>query len=160
MVETGMRPSEACNLLPGQIRLSADVPHVAIQEIEGVDGARAIKSVNAERTIPLVGCALMAMKAFPNGFPYYHDKEDALSALLNKAFRVRDLLKVPGQTLYSLRPRVQGPPDRLARHKRFLHRYDDGTRATGPEVWEGLHLRLHALRVGEDLVQAAGCTVP
>jgi integrase len=98
MVETGLRPSEACNLLPQNIRLGHDIPHIVI-----TDDERDVKSEGALRTIPLVGCALMAMKANPNGFPRYIDKEDSLSALINKAFHARKLINEKNQTLYSLR---------------------------------------------------------
>ena len=54
MVETGLRPSEACNLRPEDIVLGAEVPHVAVRERTD----RVQKTDSSVRTIPLVGVAL------------------------------------------------------------------------------------------------------
>lgn len=97
MIETGMRPSEVCNLLPHRIRLDAPVPHVQIRADN-----RKLKTKPSERDIPLVGVALMALTAQPKGFPRYRDNEDTLSALLSKAMSNRNLLE-EGQSLYSIR---------------------------------------------------------
>jgi integrase len=64
MVETGIRPSEACGLIEENIRLDCPVPHVVV-----TDTQRELKSDSAQRTIPLVGVSLMAMLANPKGFP-------------------------------------------------------------------------------------------
>ena len=98
IAETGLRLSEAVNLSRETIRLNAAVPHLCVAP-EG----RHIKSDESRREIPLVGVALMAMRAQPDGFPRYRDKADVLSALVNKALDARGLRPEPGQSLYSLR---------------------------------------------------------
>jgi integrase len=98
MVETGIRPSEACGLTEDDIQLDCLVPHIIVG-----DARRELKSDNAQRMIPLVGVSLMAMQANPNGFPRYWDKAGSLSALLNKALQARGLRPLKKQSLYSLR---------------------------------------------------------
>jgi len=97
LAETGLRPSEACNLAKDTIKLDHDVPHVQVRP----DG-REMKTDQSEREIPLVGVALMAMRMHPNGFPRYRERANELSALVNKALRIRKL-RPNGETLYSLR---------------------------------------------------------
>lgn len=98
MIETGLRLSEACNLTRQTIRLDAPLPYVQVRP----DG-RQMKTQQSRRDIPLVGVALMAMRAQPDGFPRYRDKADSLSALVNQALSARKLRPEPGQSLYSLR---------------------------------------------------------
>jgi integrase len=98
IAETGMRLSEACNLNKETIHLDACVPYVSIR----ADG-RALKSDSSARDIPLVGIALEALKSHPEGFRRYVDKASSLSAVVNKYLRLRGLLPVKGQSLYSLR---------------------------------------------------------
>ena len=98
IAETGLRLSEAVNLSRETIRLNAAVPHLCVAP-EG----RHIKTDEPRREIPLVGVALMAMQAQPDGFPRYRDKADVLSALVNKALDARGLRPELGQSLYSLR---------------------------------------------------------
>jgi integrase len=100
IIETGMRPSELCNLRKDRIVLDAAIPHVRIAPTPG----RKLKTKESERDIPLVGVALAAMRLQPDGFPRYRDNEDSLSSLVNKALEARRL-KLPGvkQSLYSLR---------------------------------------------------------
>jgi integrase len=98
VAETGLRLSEACNLSKETIKLDASVPHVQVRP-EG----REMKTQQSKRDIPLVGVALMAMRAQPEGFPRYRDKADSLSALVNKALETRGMRPEPGQSLYSLR---------------------------------------------------------
>jgi hypothetical protein len=98
LAETGLRPSEACNLSDETIRLDHPVPHVQVRP-EG----REMKTEQSRRDIPLVGVALMAMREQPHGFPRYREKADSLSALVNKALEARNLRPDPGQSLYSLR---------------------------------------------------------
>ena len=62
--------------------------------------------------MPLVGVALMAVRAQPDGFPRYHNKEASFSALVNKALDARNLRPAGAhQRLYSLRHSFS---DRLA----------------------------------------------
>lgn len=131
MVETGIRPSEACGLAEENIRLDCSVPHVVV-----ADTQRELKSDNAQRVIPLVGVSLMAMRANPKGFPRYWDKADSLSAVLNKALNARGLRPIRGQSLYSLRHSfesrltVAGVDDRvraeLMGHTYYREKYGDG----------------------------------
>ncbi len=99
MVETGLRPSEIVNILPENILLEHEVPHVRITITEKRD----VKTVNAERRIPLVGVSLSAFQAQPHGFPRYFDKNPQLSAVANKRLRKNGLLPSAKHTLYSLR---------------------------------------------------------
>ncbi|MEM1149206.1 MAG: DUF6538 domain-containing protein [Pseudomonadota bacterium] len=99
LVETGCRPSEVCNLLPQQIVLDHDVPHLDVRPRDG----RGLKTDGSARRIPLVGVSLAAMRAAPNGFPRYLDRENSLSAVLMKHFRSRGLLPTPDHIIYSIR---------------------------------------------------------
>lgn len=56
LIETGVRISEICNLMPEQIRLDSNIPHIEIRAID-----RELKTVTSKREIPLVGVALDAM---------------------------------------------------------------------------------------------------
>jgi integrase len=99
LIETGCRPSEVCNLTPGDIVLDVATPHLKIRHRAG----REIKTESSERDVPLVGVSLAAMKLAPNGFPRYADREDTLSAVLMKHLRRRDLLPTADHYVYSLR---------------------------------------------------------
>lgn len=97
MINTGARPSEIAACRAGNIVLDAKVPHL------NIDGAaRALKTANARRKIPLLGVSLEAAKAFPNGFPRYFDNP-GLSDTINKFLRENKLLETPDHSLYSLR---------------------------------------------------------
>ncbi|MCV0369534.1 integrase [Filomicrobium sp.] len=96
--DTGMRPVEVVNLLPQNIHLDAKIPYVSVRP----DGRR-MKTQPSERDMPLVGCALEAMKLQPNGFPRYFDKGNSLSATVNKFLEENDLLPTDRHSLYSLR---------------------------------------------------------
>ena len=99
LIETGCRPSEVANLLPGNICLDADVPYIDIRPREGLE----IKTQASTRKIPLVGVSLEAMKKAPNGFPRYRDKGDTLSQLLMKEFRIHKLFPTDKHIIYSFR---------------------------------------------------------
>jgi len=99
LIETGCRPSEIMNLLPENIVLDHDVPHIRIRRQVG----RQLKTQSSIRDIPLVGTALEAMKLAPNGFPRYHDKGNLFSVSLLKAFRARGLFPTPQHRIYSFR---------------------------------------------------------
>src|SRR5690606_26360546 len=71
--------------------------------IDDPENPRDIKTQSSERQIPLVGVALEVFKRFPKGFPKYHDKENALSAVLMKHFRLTKLLETPSHKVYSIR---------------------------------------------------------
>ena len=99
LIETGCRPSEICNLTEENIRLDAEVPHIAIR----FRADRQIKTEASVREIPLLGVSLEAMKRAPKGFERYRDKETALSAALMKSLKVNNLLPTPNHGVYSVR---------------------------------------------------------
>lgn len=103
LIETGARPSEICNLEPHAIRLSNKVPHLSIEPREDPDNPREIKTESSRRLVPLVGCALEAAKRHKAGFPLYRNRENELSATLNKFLRTNGLLPTKGHTVYSFR---------------------------------------------------------
>lgn len=133
MVETGLRPSEACNLTRSTIILDHAIPHIQVRP-EG----RILKTKSSKRDIPLVGVALGAMRAQPDGFPRYRDKSDALSALLNKVLAKKGFRSSAGeQTLYSLRHSFS---DRLRNAKApdSTVNYLMGHAGPGPRYGEGI----------------------
>ena len=102
-IETGSRPSEIANLMPGDIRLDSPVPHIIIQPRHDPDNPREVKTDTSERTIPLIGISLEVFKKFPNGFPRYRDNEEAASAAINKYLRENELMPTGKHTLYGFR---------------------------------------------------------
>ena len=114
MVDTGMRPVEIVNLLPQHIRLDAEVPHVAVLGEE-----RRLKTFVSERTMPLVGCALAALKLQPEGFPTYRDRNDVLCREINAYLADNGLRPTPEHSLYGLRHSFEDrltaldPPDKI-----------------------------------------------
>lgn len=103
IVETGARPSEICNLDGNTIMLSSPVPHLVIEPREDPDDPREIKTESSRRKVPLVGVALEAAKKHKNGFPRYRNKENGLSAALNKYFKENSLFPTPRHKIYSFR---------------------------------------------------------
>lgn len=104
LIETGARPSEIANLQPTSFRLSHKVPHIAIEPREDPDDPREIKTESSRRLVPLVGVALEAARRHAkHGFPRYRDRENDLSATLNKYLRANGLLPTVGHTVYSFR---------------------------------------------------------
>ena len=132
LIETGCRPSEIANLLPENICLDAEVPHIRIRPT----AERELKSVASRRDIPLIGVALEAMKRAPNGFPRYRDKSNSLSAALLKTFHTRGLMPTKKHRIYSFRhafeKRMQeagldyGLRCTLMGHKNTRPQYGDG----------------------------------
>lgn len=135
MIETGLRPSEACNLTRSTIALDHEIPHISVRS----DG-REIKTKSARRDIPLVGVSLMAMIAQPDGFPRYRDKADTLSATLNKFLQAKGL-RSGGQTLYSIRHSFS---DRLRNAKApdSTVNYFMGHAHRGPKYGAGISLEI------------------
>ena len=140
MIETGLRPCEACNLTRETIFLDAPIPYVSIKPI-----GRQLKTKDSERDIPLVGVSLMALQAQPDGFPRYRDKSSNLSADINKALTVRGLRPIEGQSLYSIRHSFEdrltavNPPDKviaaLMGHKYNRPKYGLGPSLTQKREW-------------------------
>lgn len=102
-IETGCRPSELANLTADAIKVDHEVPHIVIKPRTDRDNPRELKSLQSRREIPLVGVALEVFRKFPAGFPRYREKEEALSAVVNKYLRENDLMPSPDHTLYGLR---------------------------------------------------------
>ncbi|RUW53335.1 integrase [Mesorhizobium sp. M1A.F.Ca.ET.072.01.1.1] len=98
IADTGLRLSEAANLTAETIHLDHEIPHVQVRP-----NGRRLKTDHSARDIPLVGCALEAIKLHPNGFPRYRDKAASLSALVNKVLGKKKLLPTSEHSLYSLR---------------------------------------------------------
>lgn len=130
MINTGYRPSEGANLLPEQIKLEGDVPHISIEPVD-----RQLKSAYARRIIPLVGVSLEAFRECPNGFPRYRDNP-GLSDTVNKFLRKNGLMETDQHSLYSLRHAFEdrmlaaGVDDRIRRDL-FGHRLNRERYGTG-----------------------------
>lgn len=103
LIETGARPSELANLHPDSIRIDVPVPHLAIEPREDPDDPREIKTASSQRLVPLVGVALAVFDAHRSGFPRYRNRENDLSAALNKFFRTNGLFPTPAHKIYSFR---------------------------------------------------------
>jgi len=137
IMETGIRPAEACNLNRATIVLDHSVPHIKVRP----DG-RELKTEHSMRDIPLVGVALMAMRLQPDGFPRYRERSDELSAAVNKTLTARKL-RPNGESLYSLRHCFK---DRLrqARAEDELKDYLMGHKTDQPEYGFGYSLEVKA----------------
>jgi integrase len=131
MINTGMRPSELAALTPDEIRLDANIPHIALAPL-----GRQLKTKSSRRAIPLTGVSLEAMRGFPDGFPRYRGSSASLSATVNKYLRSNDLLETPEHSLYCLRHSFEdrmleaGIDERIRRdlmgHSLRRERYGDG----------------------------------
>lgn len=143
LVNTPARPSEIINLRPERILLNATIPHIRILPV-----GRILKSEASERDLPLVGIALDAMRAFPNGFPRYDDNGDSFSAAANKYFAENGMKPSKLHSVYSLRHGIKDRlrdvecPDELLDemmgHNTSKPRYGDG---------HGLRLKLKYLQM-------------
>ena len=103
LIETGARPSEIANLQPNAIRITAKVPHLVIEPRDDPDDPREIKTASSMRSVPLVGVALAAAERHKAGFPNYRNRENELSATLNKYLRANNLFPTKGHKVYSFR---------------------------------------------------------
>jgi len=103
IVDTGARLGEICNLTKERIHLDDPIPYIEIAPQFDPDNPREIKTKSSIRKIPLIGMALAALQQHPNGFPRYQDKENSLSATLNKFFRENGLFPSEKHTIYSFR---------------------------------------------------------
>lgn len=139
--ETGAGVNELTGLLPEDIVLDTEIPFIHIRPRQG----RSLKTKYRVRTIPLVGYALDAFRACPDGFPRYRDKTDSLSGLLGKYFRTHNLLPTEQHSIYSFRHSFQdrllavNTPDRiqadLMGHKFGRPRYGDGATLAHKLEW-------------------------
>lgn len=98
MADTGARINELTGLRPQDIILDAKIPHIHIRAYN----EHALKSTQSERQIPLVGSALKAFRAMPQGFVRY-DNADSVSNLVNKYLSTHGLRPTEKHSLYSLR---------------------------------------------------------
>lgn len=138
IVETGLRPSEACSLTRKTIHLGTPIPYIEVS-----DDDRETKTAGSVRKIPLVGVALLAMRKQPDGFPRYYDNSDALSALINKALTARNLRPGgPKQSIYSLRhtlvdrlKAIEAPKDIQEDIQGHVHMYGEGTTLEHRHAW-------------------------
>lgn len=140
MADTGLRPSEICNLTEETIRLDHKIPHVEV-----LPEGRQTKTRDSRRTIPLVGIALAAMKLQPQGFPRYRHNAGSHSALVNRMLTDKKLRPTPRHTLYSLRhcfedrlTAVEAPEKVMAilmGHKYSRPRYGAGPSLEQKRLW-------------------------
>jgi integrase len=97
MINTGYRLMEGANLLPDEIVLDHDIPHL------NLSGAlRPLKTPAAYRLIPLTGISLEAFRAAPKGFASLRD-DPALSARLNRFLTKEGLRETGRHTVHSFR---------------------------------------------------------
>ena len=106
MAETGAGIAELVGLLPEEIVLNAPIPYIDIKARKG----KILKTKYRGRKIPLVGYALEAFKALPNGFTEYSERPDSLSTALGKYLSENNLFPTSKHSVYSLRHSFQ---DRL-----------------------------------------------
>lgn len=137
VINTGCRPSEIIGLEAQHIHLAANIPYIQIKP----DG-RDLKTDDSERDVPLLGVALEAMRAHPQGFPEYRDRPLSATANINKFIKNNKLVpchpddEKKSLTCYSYRHSFQDRltaaevPERIARdlmgHRLKGERYGDG----------------------------------
>jgi len=109
LVNTGCRPAEVAGLLPEDIILADNIPHIKIR----ANANRQIKNSASERDLPLVGISLTAMRRHPDGFPRYAGK-DKFSGVMNRYLRGNGLMETQDHTIYGLRHSFE---DRLLKLK-------------------------------------------
>lgn len=139
--ETGVRPSEIVGLLPEDISLESEIPHIKIVNRKD----KVLKTPHSQREIPLIGYALDIFKTYPQGFCEYRDKPDNLSNMLNKFLRDNHLFPSDNHSVYSLRHSFQDrilsvdTPDRiqaeLMGHKFNRPKYGDGATLEHKKQW-------------------------
>lgn len=131
LINTGCRPAEVAGLLPEDICLTHNVPHIKVRP----NTYRDLKNASSKRDMPLVGVSLTAMRRHPGGFPRYAGK-DRFSDDMNRYLRLKGLLESEEHTVYGLRHSFEdrllslGVPDRLAAdlmgHATQRERYGSG----------------------------------
>ncbi|MEM9678879.1 MAG: DUF6538 domain-containing protein [Bacteroidota bacterium] len=132
LANIGARPIELVNLIADDIKLNHEVPHVHIKPRKGYS----LKTTESERKLPLIGKALEAFKAYPNGFNIYRGNSDKLSVDINAYLTKNNLRPTEKHSLYSLRHSFQDRlnalelPDRiqcqLMGHKFHRPKYGSG----------------------------------
>lgn len=97
LLETGCRPSEMCNVAPGNVFLDEDIPYVHI--LPRVTSRTRFRC----RRIPLVGVALQVFRRHPKGFPRYRGRADSYVATTNSYLREHSLLPGSRDSLRAFR---------------------------------------------------------
>ena len=131
LINTGCRPAEVAGLLPEDICLTHNVPHIKVRP----NTYRDLKNASSKRDMPLVGISLTAMRRHPDGFPRYAGK-DRFSDDMNRYLRQKGLMESEEHSVYSLRHSFEDRllsldvPDRLAAdlmgHATQRERYGSG----------------------------------
>ena len=101
LVNTGMRPVEAIGLMPDEIVLDHEVPHVHVRK----NAVRGLKTDHSERLLPLLGVSLDAARqlAAMGGWGKRAGKNMYATSIINRHFRESGLVTESRQSLYSLR---------------------------------------------------------
>ena len=105
-IDSGLRPGEACNLLPEHIVLEHEVPHLMIAPVtarENYESRREIKTAHSKRIVPLVGVSLAVAKEHSSWFANYRDKSSTWSATVNKFLRYNHMMESDEHSAYCLR---------------------------------------------------------
>jgi len=97
--ETGAGFAEQTSLMLEDIHLETTIPYIDIKRRAGKSNKTAFRP----RQIALVGFALDAFIACPNGFTDWIDEPDALASVLGNFVRDKGLFPSEKHTLYSLR---------------------------------------------------------
>ncbi len=79
------------------------IANAKIPYVSALPDGRRLKTDESLREIPLVGAALAALKANPEGFPRYRDNSSTFSATANKFLLENGLRPTEEHTVYSLR---------------------------------------------------------
>lgn len=108
--ETGVCVDELAGVLPEDIILNADIPHIIIQPRKG----NKLKTKFRKRVMPLVGFALDSFKKYPRGFSHYIENPDSISSSIGKYLKENKMLPTAKHSTYSLRHSFQ---DRLTASK-------------------------------------------
>ena len=101
LVNTGMRPVEAIGLLPDDVVLDHDVPHVHMRK----NAIRGLKTDHSERLLPLLGVSFDAAEELiaMGGWGKRAGKNMYATSIINRHFRASGLVTDKRQSLYSLR---------------------------------------------------------
>lgn len=97
LIDTGMRVTEAANLMADEVKLDGPIPHIHLK-----GSFRPLKTRNAYRIIPLTQVSLAAFAAHRKGFPDFRD-DASLSSRLNRYLTVARLRETPRHSLHSFR---------------------------------------------------------
>ncbi|OWV91576.1 DUF6538 domain-containing protein [Rhizobium sp. R693] len=98
---TGLGIKELAQMAPGDVVLDGEYPHLKIRKNEF---RNYLKTKEREREIPLIGHALEAMKAFPNGFTEFTDARGPRRLYRHISPFIR--ATVPGKTFVGYRHRI------------------------------------------------------